>query len=277
MTTRPAPHFTLWNVGPQQVHVTFAGGRIVSDAGLLAVRALEKPLRVIADLARRLPDPRSPKYIEHSAEALLTQAVYQILAGYPDFDDARQLRDDPLFQILADVSPDAGHPLASGSTLARFQYAYTRRQAGLPRDERPALLEARAAQTGRVKVLNDYLVDLFARTRRAPPAEVILDIDASDDPVHGHQALSGYHGYYRQHQYLPLFVSDGATGVPLAAWLRPGAAHASLGAAEVLDGIVARLRAAWPGVRIKVRSDNGLAVPGVYDYCEAHDLPYAFG
>ena len=277
MTTRPAPHFTLWNVGPQQVHVTFAGGRIVSDAGLLAVRALEKPLRVIADLARRLPDPRSPKYIEHSAEALLTQAVYQILAGYPDFDDARQLRDDPLFQILADVSPDAGHPLASGSTLARFQYAYTRRQAGLPRDERPALLEARAAQTGRVKVLNDYLVDLFARTRRAPPAEVILDIDASDDPVHGHQALSGYHGYYRQHQYLPLFVYDGATGFPLAAWLRPGAAHASLGAAEVLDGIVARLRAAWPGVRIKVRSDNGLAVPGVYDYCEAHDLPYAFG
>ena len=277
MTTRPAPHFTLWNVGPQQVHVTFAGGRIVSDAGLLAVRALEKPLRVIADLARRLPDPRSPKYIEHSAEALLTQAVYQILAGYPDFDDARQLRDDPLFQILADVSPDAGHPLASGSTLARFQYAYTRRQAGLPRDERPALLEARAAQTGRDKVLNHYLVDLFARTRRAPPAEVILDIDASDDPVHGHQALSGYHGYYRQHQYLPLFVYDGATGFPLAAWLRPGAAHASLGAAEVLDGIVARLRAAWPGVRIKVRSDNGLAVPGVYDYCEAHDLPYAFG
>jgi hypothetical protein len=187
------------------------------------------------------------------------------------------LRDDPLFQILADVSPDAGHPLASGSTLARFQYAYTRRQAELPRDERPVLLEVRAAQTGRIKVLNEYLIDLFARTRRAPPAEVILDVDASDDPVHGHQALSGYHGYYRQHQYLPLFVYDGATGFPLAAWLRPGAAHASLGAAEVLDGIVARLRAAWPGVRIKVRSDNGLAVPGVYDYCEAHDLPYAFG
>jgi Transposase DDE domain group 1 len=277
MVTEREQHFTLWTVGSQQIRVAFDGGRIVSDAGLLAVRALEKPLRVIADLAQRLPDPRSPKFIEHSAEALLTQAVYQILAGYPDCNDAQPLRTDPLFQILADVSPDAGNPLASASTLARFQYAYTRRQAELPWEERPVLCEVRAAQTGRIKVLNAYLVDLFIRTRRVPPAEVILDVDASDDPVHGQQALSGYHGYYRQHQYLPLFVYDGATGFPLAAWLRPGAIHASLGAADILDGIVTRLRAAWPGVPIKVRSDNGLAVPGLYDYCEANGLPYAFG
>jgi hypothetical protein len=270
-------HITLWNVGPQSLHLAFDGGRLVTDAGLLAVRALEKPLRVIADFAARLPDPRSPKFITHSAEAILTQEVYQILAGYPDFQDANQLRDDPLFQILADVSPDAERPLASGSTLARFQYAYTRRQAELPREERPALLEMRAAQTRRVKLLNDYLVELFVRTRRTPPAAITLDVDASDDPVHGHQALSGYHGYYRQHQYLPLFVYDGATGFPLAAWLRPGTVHASLGAPEILDRIVTALRAAWPGVRIQVRSDNGLAVPGLYDYCEANDLPYAFG
>jgi hypothetical protein len=271
------PHFTPGNVGSQQVQVAFDGGRLVADAGLLGVRALEKPLRVIADLAARLPDPRSRKYVTHSAEALLTQAVYQILAGYPDFNDAQHLRTDPLFQILADVSPDADHPLASPSTLARFQYAFTRRQAELPAEERPVLLEVRAAQTGRVKILNDYLVDLFIRTRRAAPVEVILDVDASDDPVHGHQALSGYHGYYRQHQYLPLFVYDGATGFPLAAWLRPGTVHASLGAAEILDAIVTRLRAAWPGVRIQVRSDNGLAVPNLYAYCETQGLPYAFG
>jgi hypothetical protein len=277
MAQQPAQHLTLWNVGSQQLHVTFAGGRIVSDAGLLAVRAVERPLRVIAALAERLPDPRAPRFIEHTAEAILTQAVYQILAGYPDFTDAHALRQDPLFQILAEVAPDADHPLASPSTLARFQYAYTRRQAELPRDERPVLLEVRAAQTGRIKLLNRYLVELFIRTRRTPPAEVILDVDASDDPVHGHQALSGYHGYFRQHQYLPLFVYDGATGFPLAAWLRPGTVHASLGAVEILDGIVTALRAAWPGVRIRVRSDNGLAVPGLYDYCEAHGLPYAFG
>jgi hypothetical protein len=117
----------------------------------------------------------------------------------------------------------------------------------------------------------------FIRTRRAVPTEILLDVDASDDPVHGHQTLSGYHGYYRQHQYLPLFVYDGATGFPLAAWLRPGAIHASLGAVEILDVIVTRLRAVWPDVRIGVRSDNGLAVPGLYDYCEANHLPYAFG
>jgi hypothetical protein len=277
MVQQSDQHITLWDVGSQQLHVTFDGGRLVSDAGLLTVRALERPLRVIADLAERLPDPRSPKFIEHSTEALLTQAIYQILAGYPDCNDAQTLRDDPLFQILTEVRPDADHPLASPSTLARFQYAYTRRQAELPLEERPVLLEVRAAQTGRIKILNQYLVDLFVRTRRSPPAEIILDVDASDDRVHGHQALSGYHGYYRQHQYLPLFVYDGATGFPLAAWLRPGTAHASLGAVDILDRIVSTLRTAWPGVRIRVRSDNGLAVPGLYDYCEAHGLSYAFG
>ena len=277
MVVERDPHFTLWNIGSQQIRVAHDGGRIVSDAGLLAVRALEKPLGVIAGLAQRLPDPRSPLYIEHSVEAILTQEVYQILAGYPDFNDAQSLRDDPLFQILSDVSPDADNPLASGSTLARFQYAYTRRQAELPLEERSVLLEVRAAQTSRIKILNDYLVELFIRTRRTPPSEIVLDVDASDDPVHGQQTLSGYHGYYRQHQYLPLYVYDGATGFPLAAWLRPGTVHASLGAAEILDVIVSKVRAAWPGVRIRVRSDNGLAVPAMYDYCEANGLPYAFG
>jgi hypothetical protein len=270
-------HFTLWKIGSQQVQLAFDGGCLVADAGLLAVRALEKPLRILAELASRLPDPRSPKLIKHSAEAILTQEVYQILAGYPDFQDAQHLRADPLFQILADVAPEPEQPLASPSTLARFQYAFTRRQAELPPEERPVLLEVRAAQTGRLKILNSYLVDLFIRTRRAVPTELILDVDASDDPVHGHQALSGYHGYYRQHQYLPLFVYEGATGFPLAAWLRPGTVHASLGAVEILDVIVTRLKAAWPGVRLQVRSDNGLAVPALYEYCEAQGLPYAFG
>jgi len=277
MVCEPEAHFTLWKLGLQQMELAFDGGQIVSDAGLLAVRALEKPLGVIAGLAERLPDPRSARYIEHSVEALLTQAVYQLLAGYPDYNDAQELRQDPLFQILADVSPDADNPLASGSTLARFGYAYTRRQAELPPEERPVLLERRAAQCQRIKIVNDYLVDLFIRTRPSAPAEVILDADATDDPVHGAQALSGYHGYYQQHQYLPLLVYDGTTGFPLAAWLRPGTAHASLGAAEILDTIVTKLRAAWPGVRIRVRSDNGLAVPGLYDYCEAHNLPYVLG
>jgi hypothetical protein len=277
MAGQGTDHFTLWNLGPQQLLVDFQGGRLVADAGLLAVRALERPLRVLADLAPLLPDPRSPRFIHHSVEALLTQEVYALLAGYPDSNDADILRDDALFQILADVSPDAERPLASGSTLARFQYAYTRRQAELPVEERAVLLEVRAAQLQRLKIVNNYLVELFLRTRAAPPAEVILDVDATDDPVHGRQALSGYHGHYRQHQYLPLHVYEGGSGFPLAVWLRPGLVHASCGAVDILRPIVARLRAAWPGVRILVRADNGLGVPAVYDFCEGEGLDYVIG
>jgi hypothetical protein len=109
------------------------------------------------------------------------------------------------------------------------------------------------------------------------PAEVILDVDATDDPTHGAQALSGYHGYFGQHQYFPLLVYDDATGFPLAAWLRPGTVHAACGAVEILRPIVAALRAAWPGVRIVVRADTGLAVPAVSDYGEADHLEYVLG
>src|SRR5437588_3449603 len=213
MAPESTDHLTLWNLGRQQLLVDFQGGRIVSDAGLLAVRALERPLRIIADLAPLLPDPRSPLFIQHSVEAILTQEVYSLLAGYPDHNDADQLRDDPLFQILADVTPTSDHRLASGSTLARFQYAYTRRQ----------------AQLQRLKIVNAYLVQLFIRTRSTPPTDIILDADATDDPTHGNQALSGYHGYFQQHQYFPLHVYEGHSGFPLAVWLRPGTASASLG------------------------------------------------
>src|SRR5262245_37474269 len=277
MAPEVTDHLTLWHLGPQQLHVDFQGGRIVSDAGLLAVRALERPLRVIADLAPLLPDPRSPKFVRHSVETLLTQEVYALLAGYPDHNDADDLRSDPLFQILAEVRPDAEEPLASGSTLARFAYAFTRRQAELPLAERPVLVEVRAAQTQRLQILNRYLVDLFIRTRTQPPAELILDVDATDDPTHGDQALSGYHGYFRQHQYLPLHVYEGHSGFPLAVWLRPGALHASLGAVDILQAIVTQLRAAWPAVRILVRADNGLGVPAVYEFCEAEGLDYVIG
>src|SRR5207248_8160900 len=135
----------------------------------------------------------------------------------------------------------------------------------------------RAAQTQRLKILNRYLIDLFVRTRRQTPTEIILDADATDDPTHGAQALSGYHGYYRQHQYLPVHVYEGHSGFPLAVWLRPGAIHARLGAVDSLAALVAQLRAAWPAVRILVRAYNGLGVPAVYDFCEAERLDYFIG
>jgi hypothetical protein len=277
MPTECCEQLTLWPIDQQEVTARFNGGRVVTDAGLLSLRAFDKKLHLIADLAARLPDPRTQKFITHSCEDLLTQRVYQILAGYPDGNDAQALRTDPLFQTLLDVSPDEDQALASGSTLNRFHYAYTRRQAERPPEERPVLLEQQAARNERLRLFNDYLVELFIRTRRQCPTVIILDLDATDDPTHGQQVLSFFHGYYDQHQYFPLLAFDGASGFPLAAWLRPGTVHASCGAASILDELVPRLRQAFPGVEIRVRGDSGLAVPAVYECCERLEVGYALG
>lgn len=277
MATACSEPLTLWNLGPQQVRIDFRGGRLVDNAGLLALRHLDKELAVLAGLARRLPDPRSQKDVTHSCERLLTQQVYQIVAGSPDGNDAQTLRDDSLFQIRADGAPSGEAALASGSTLARFQQAYTRRRGGRPPEEQAVLPEVSAAQTQRLTIGNDYLVALCIRTRRPPPAFSIRDVEASDDPTPGQQGLSSSHGYFGQHPYFPLFVSDGTTGFPRAAWLRPGTGHARCGAVETLRAVVERLRAAWPGVLILVRGDTGLAVPEVSAYGEAEGRLYARG
>jgi hypothetical protein len=266
-----------WPVGSQPLVVDFTAGCLVEDAGLLAVRQLDVSLGVLSDLASRLPDPRSPLHIQHSLESLLVQFVYQFLAGYPDGNDADHTRTDALFQILLGLTPDPDRPLASTSTLNRFLYAYTRRDAQLPREERPSLLQQRRAQIQRLRACNDFLVDLFVRTRTEPTTQLILDIDTTDDPTHGRQPLSAYHGYYRQNQYLPLLAFEGNSGFPLACWLRPGTLHAACGAVGILQTLVERLRRAWPGLDIRVRGDNGVAAPAVLDYCEEASLGYAFG
>ncbi len=277
MTPRYTPHFTLAGLHRQPVAVAFDAPTIVSDTGLLTLRDLDRRLGYLADLAARLPDPRSQPFVTHTAEEILAQQVYQILADYADCNDADQLRSDPLFQVLAGADPDPDRPLASGSTLARFQYAFTRRQAELPEEDRPAFAEMYRARSARIRILNDFLVETFIRTRRQPPTHVILDIDPTDDPVHGKQALAGYHGYYQQHQYFPLLVFDGASRFPLAAWLRPGTAGGAAGAVGVLAALVAALRRAWPDVLILVRGDSSLAGPALYEFCEEQGLLYAFG
>jgi len=277
MPTDCSGQLTFWDLGRQEVTLDFHGGQIVTETGLLPIRLLDKQLGVLAEIADRLADPRSLKLVTHTREAILTQEVYQILAGYPDGNDAQVLREDPLFQTIVGVPPDGEHDLASGSTLNRFHQAYTRRQAELPLEERPAQREVNAAMTQRLRVLNDYLPELFIRTRRTPPTTITLDIDPTDDPTHGQQVLSFFHGYFDQHQYFPLLVFDGATGFPLAAWLRPGTVHASCGAVETLRSIVRALKAAWPDVIIQVRGDTGLAIPGLYEFCEEEGLKYALG
>jgi DDE family transposase len=277
MTPRYTPYLNLPDIHPQGVAIAFDAPPIVMDTGLLGLRDLDQKLGYLADLARRIPDPRSPEFITHTTEQILAQQVYQILADFPDCNDANSLRSDPLFQTLAGVDPRPERPLASGSTLARFQYAFTRRQCDLPEEDRPAFGEMYRARTDRIRIVNEFLIDTFIRTRLRPPAYVIVDMDPTDDPAHGRQALSGYHGYYQQHQYFPLLVFDGDSGFPLAAWLRPGTAGAACGSVDVLEQIVTALRRAWPDVLILVRGDCGMAGPNMYEFCEAQGLLYAFG
>src|SRR6516162_364003 len=153
MSTDCCQQLTFWEMGTQQVTVDFEGGQVVTDPGLLPIRLLDKELGVLSAIAARLPDPRSQKLVTHTREAILTQEVYQILAGYPDGNDAQALRADALFQTLVGVSPDDEKPLASGSTLNRFHHAYTRRQAEVPLEERPVLREIEAARTQRIQIL----------------------------------------------------------------------------------------------------------------------------
>jgi len=267
----------LFEVGRQQVTMTFDGGDVVSDAGLLPIRQLDQELGILAEAARRLPDPRSQDFVVHSAERILTQQVYQILAGYPDGNDAQLLRDDPLFKTIVGRDPRDEQSLASGSTINRFQHAFTRREAQKPIEERDVIFEVRNAQVERINALNDFLVDVFVRTRKQQPAHVIIDLDPTDDPTHGEQQLSLFHGYYDQHQYFPMLIFEGETGMPLGAWLRPGTVGAGCGAVDMIRRIVERLREHWPDITIFVRGDNGVAGPEMYDYCEAEGLLYAFG
>jgi hypothetical protein len=256
----------------------FDGGQIVTDAGLLPLRQFERDLGVISELAERWPDPRAQDAVTYSSEDVLAQLIYQILAGYADANDANALRDDALFKTLLDVSPDNDERgLAGGSTVARFQNAFTRRQKHLPDRDRPAFFEQRKSRLERVALINDYLPELFIRTRRTEPKYVIIDLDATDDPTHGQQLLTGFHAYYKQHQYFPLLLFDGDTGFPLGAWLRPGTVHASCSSVAAIEQIVEQLRRAWPEVMILIRGDSGFAVPEMYEYCERNGLFYAFG
>jgi hypothetical protein len=277
MAAGHSSHCMPWSVASQPLQVDFTAGVLVEDAGLLVVRSLDVSLGVLAELARRLPDPRSPRYIHHPLESLLVQLVYQFLAGYPSGNDADHTRCDGLFQILQGAAPDPQRPLACTSTLNRFLFGYTRRDAELPREERPSLLQQRRAQVQRLRACNEFLVDLFVRTRAKAPSQIVLDLDATDDPVHGHQPLSAYHGYYRQHQYLPLLIFEGNSGFPLNCWLRPGTLHPACGVVDLVETLVERLRRAWPEVGIRVRGDNGLASPALMDYCERARIGYAFG
>lgn len=244
-------------VGPLPLDADFLGGRLTSDGGLPWLAEADTALGLTATLSAEIPDWRRRRG-RHALPTLVAQRIYQIACGYEDQDDADTLRTDPLLKHVCGRLPVTGIDLASQPTLSRLENAITARTC-----------YRLAAALGQV-----YLRE---REREGAPTHLILDFDGTDDPTHGDQEHSAYHGYYGQHMYHPLLVFDGTTGQLITAVLRPGTVHASHGVLPILRRIVAAVRGRWPGVTIELRADSGFAIPALYDYCEAETITYTIG
>lgn len=236
------------------LEAAFDGGRLTSDGGLSWLAEVDKELGVCQAMAKHIPEWRSRRG-RHSMLSLLKQRVYQIACGYEDQNDSNFLRSDPLLKLVCGALPESGEDLASQPTICRMENAVTNR--GCYQMAR-ALAELYIAQRGKDGV----------------PQKIVLDFDATDDPTHGDQEESYYHGYFEEHIYHPLLVFDGDTGQLISALLRAGNTHASRSTVALLKRVVGLLRSAWPGVEVELRADAGFAVPAVYDYCEAEGIRY---
>ena len=236
------------------LEAAFDGGRLTSDGGLTWLAKMDAQLKVCEAIAEQMPEWRKRKG-RHSLVTLLKQRVYQIACGYEDQNDSNFLRSDPLLKLVCGALPESGEELASQPTLSRMENAV---------DSRACYRIAQA------------LFELYVRERSkgGAPKKILLDFDATDDPTHGEQEESYYHGYFEEHIYHPLLVFDGQTGQLITAVLRAGNTHASHGTVAILKRIVALLRRAWPQAEIELRADAGFAVPAVYEFCEAEGIAY---
>jgi len=263
------PHFR------RRVTGAFDGGTITSDGGGLLLREVERRMGAIRSFARCFADYRHPDKVEHSVEALVAQRVYGLALGYEDLNDHDELRRDPLLAVLAGKAEcegkarprrrDRGNALAGKSTLNRLELATPEGAPG-HRYKKIVLDETKAA---------GVFVDLFFRAHPEAPREIVLDLDATDDPLHGNQEGRFFHGYYRNYCYLPLYIFCG--DFLLCAKLRPSNIDASFGAVEEVARLVERIRARWPRVKIVLRADSGFCREGLMAWCEAHGVDYILG
>jgi hypothetical protein len=233
-------------------------GQLSSDAGLLPLRQFDERWRYTQRMADCLHDPRPAR--GQSLSSMLRQRVFGILAGYEDCNDHDTLRDDPVFKIVAGRLPE-DDALASQPTLSRFENLAT-----------PAVLQKLIDFT-----ISTGIERLKQKHGGQLPASITLDLDATDDPTHGHQQLTLFHGYYGQYQYFPLIISEPTTKHVFIAALRHGTAHASLGADDDLMRIVTALRKERPDIQIHVRGDAGFGLPLMYETCETNGFSYTFG
>ena len=247
---------TFESLFSKEVVADFAGGRITSDAGGLLLRELDQRYRLTEKVAGCLQDPRESHKVKHDLLTLVRQRLFAIAQGYEDNNDAATLARDPVFKIMAGRNPETSKDLASQPTLSRFENRVT---------------------TKDLRRFSDWLLQLYLKAHPGPRKVIVLDMDATDDPTHGQQQLSFFHGYYEEHMYHPLLVFDGESGFPLAAVLRPGNTHASHRALAVLKRLIKKLKKAYPGALILFRADAGFAVPRLYRYLERQEVRYVIG
>src|SRR5512147_1321724 len=257
--------FDFGSVEGRRVVAGFDGGRVTSDAGALLLGATDRAIRLIDRFAGCFSDGRSAKDVEHAVATLVGQRVFGIALGYEDLIDHDQLRHDPVLATLAGklaARRPRCAPLAGKSTLNRLEHGtegYTRyHKIGHDRDAVARLF-----------------VELFLDAHRRPPKEIVLDLDATDDPLHGHQEGRFFHGYYDCYCYLPLYVFCGRH--LLAAQLRRANIDAAAGAKDEVARLVAHIRRRWPKVRIVLRADSGFAREELMAWCEANGVDYLFG
>lgn len=261
--------------GGRQVVAAFDGGRLSSDGGLLLLREVVERTGMLRRFARCFVDHRAAELIEHTVEELVGQRVLAQACGYEDVVDHDVLRDDALLAVASGKRDatgarrkrqrDRGHALAGKSTLNRL--------------ERTPAGATRAARYKKIVCVGEgverFFVREFLAAHRRPPKEIVLDLDATDDPVHGHQEGRFFHGYYREYCYLPLYVFCGE--FLLAAKLRKADQDGAAGAVEEVARIVGQIRARWPRVRIVVRADSGFARDELMAWCEANEVEYVLG
>ncbi len=267
--------YEFHGLGSRQVRGKFDGGLISSDGGALLLRELEQRIPILSRLASCFIDHRNPELIEHELLALLKQRIYGITLGYEDINDHDNLRFDPLLAVACEKADpcgekrlqeqDKGKPLAGKSTLNRLELGEPDKAA----DHRYKKI------TGDPLLMDDLMVDLFVESFDEPPEEIILDVDATDDLIHGDQEGRFYHGYYRHYCYLPLYLFCGEQ--LLCARLRPANQDGAAGTVEEMQRIVSRIRSRWPGVRIILRGDSGFCRDSIMDWCEHNQVDYVLG
>ena len=240
----------LGRVGRRVIEANFDGGDIGSDGGVLLLRRVDERIGLSRAAAAALGDPRDPTRITHSLRDLLSQRIYGLCCGYEDLNDHDTLRDDLLMQTAVG-RVDA---LASSPTLSRLETRATRAQA---------------------VALHGVLVDQFIASHKTRPVELVLDVDASDVPLHGDQERAEFHAYYDRHCYLPLYVFCGQA--MLACVLRRSRIDGAKNAAAVIKLLVQRLRQVWPETRIIVRGDSGFCRQRLLRWCERSGVSYLIG